>query len=114
MTRKAWDQHFAIGVHNGSFHLEQEIKNHVFILSHIYRQEHTGPTTGCLKRLERLGRGREQICSVCSAVLEAFGAARMPSAPNQHAKSEEVCCQMSEPLDSLIGGVLANQRGVCV
>ena len=31
------------------------------------RQEHTGPTVGCLKHLERLGRGREQLCLVCSA-----------------------------------------------
>ena len=49
---------------------------------------------------------------MCSAALEAFGAARTLSAPIQHAKSEEVGCRTSEPLDSLIGGVLANQRGV--
>ena len=30
----------------------------------------------------------------------------------QHAKSEEVGCRTSEPLDSLIGDVLGNQRGV--
>ena len=36
----------------------------------------------------------------------------MLSAPIQHAKSGEVGCRPSEPLDSLIGGVLANQRGV--
>ena len=36
---------------------------------------------------ERLGRGREQICLVCSAALEAFGASRTLSAPIKHAKS---------------------------
>ena len=36
----------------------------------------------------------------------------MLSDPIQHAKSEEVGCRPSEPLDSLIGGVIANQRGV--
>ena len=36
----------------------------------------------------------------------------MLSVPIQHTKSEEVGCQPSEPLDSLIGSVLANQRGV--
>ena len=79
---------------------------------YLLRQEHTGPTVGRLKHLGRLGQGREQICSVCSAALEAFGAARMLSAPIKHVKSEEVGCRPSEPLDSLIGGVLANQRGV--
>ena len=49
---------------------------------------------------------------MCSAALEAFGATWTSSAPIQHAKSEEDGCQLSEPLDSLIGGVLANQRGV--
>ena len=78
----------------------------------LLRQEHTGPTVGRLKRLERLRRGREQICSMCSAALEAFGAARMLSAPIQHVKSEEVGCRTSEPYDSLIGGVLANQHDV--
>ena len=34
------------------------------------------------------------------------------SDPTEHAKSEEVDRRTSEPLDSLIGGVLANQRGV--
>ena len=34
------------------------------------------------------------------------------SAPIQHAKSEKVGCWRSEPLDTLIGGVLANQCGV--
>ena len=47
-----------------------------------------------------------------SAALEAFGAARMLSAPIQHAKSEEVGCRPSEPLDTLIGGMQANQRSV--
>ena len=74
------------------------------------RPSHTGPTVGRLKRLERLGRGREQICLVCSGVSEAFGAAR--TLLDQHAKSEEVGRRTSEPLDSLIGGVLANQRSV--
>ena len=78
----------------------------------VLRQKHTGPTVGHWKRLGRLGRGREQICLVCSAALEAFGAGRTLSALIQHVKSEEVGCQTSEPLDSLIGGVLANQRGV--
>ena len=53
------------------------------------RQEHTGPTIGCLKRLESLRRGREQICLLCSATLEAFGAVRTLSAPTEHAKLEE-------------------------
>ena len=65
------------------------------------------PTVGRLKRLGRLGRGREQICLVCSAVLEAFGVARTLSAPIQHANSEKVGCQLSVPLDSLIGCMLA-------
>ena len=37
---------------------------------------------------------------------------RTLSDPIQHAKSEEDGCRPSEPLDTLIGGVLANQRGV--
>ena len=78
----------------------------------ILRQEHTGPTVGLLKHLERLGQGREQICLVRSAPLAAFGAAQTLSDPTEHAKSEEVGHRTSEPLDSLIGGVLANQRGV--
>ena len=78
----------------------------------ILRQEHTGPTVGCLKRLERLGQGRQLICLVCSAGSEAFGAVPTSSDLIQHAKSEEVGCQPSEPLDTLIGGVLANQCGV--
>ena len=82
------------------------------VLEKTLRQEHIGPTVGRLKRLESLGRGREQICLVCSAALEAFGAAQTLSAPTEHAKSEEEGCQTSEPLGSLIGGVLANQRGV--
>ena len=49
---------------------------------------------------------------MCSAALEAFGAAPTLSAPIQHAKSEEVGCQPSQPLDSLTGSVLANQDGV--
>ena len=43
---------------------------------------------------------------------EAFGATRASSAPIQPAKSEEEGCLTSESLDSLIGCVLANQRGV--
>ena len=57
------------------------------------RQNHTGPTVGRLKCLGRLRQGWEQISSVCSAVLEAFGATRMLSAPIQHAKSEEIGCR---------------------
>ena len=57
------------------------------------RQEHTGPTVGRLKHLGRLGRVREQICLVYSAVLEAFGATRMLSAPIQDAKSEKAGSQ---------------------
>ena len=68
-----------------------------------FRQEHTGPTVGRLKW--RLGRVREQICSVCSAALEAFGATWTLSALIQHVKSEKVGCWPSEPLDSLIGCV---------
>ena len=71
------------------------------------RQEHTSPTAGRLKHLERLGRGRDQICLVCSALSEAFGASWMLSAPIEHAKSEEVGRRTSEPLDSLIGCVPA-------
>ena len=44
---------------------------------------------------------------MCSAALEAFRAGRMLSAPIHHAKSEEVSCRPSEPLDSLIGCVIA-------
>ena len=66
------------------------------------RQEHTGPTVGRLKRLERLGRGREQICLVCSAASEAFGAARTLLDPTEHAKSEEEGRRTSVPLDSFI------------
>ena len=43
----------------------------------VLRQEHTGPTVGRLKCLERLRQGREQICLVCSAALEAFGACKV-------------------------------------
>ena len=49
---------------------------------------------------------------MCSAASEAFGAARTLSAPIEHAKSEEVGRWTSEPLDSLIGGVLVNKRSV--
>ena len=49
---------------------------------------------------------------VCSAASEVFGAAWTLSAPTENAKSEEEDRQTSEPLDSLTGGVLANQRGV--
>ena len=76
------------------------------------RQEHTGPTVGRLKHLGRLGTSREQVCFVCSATSEVFIAALTLTATIQHAKSEEVGCRTSEPLDSLIGGVLANQRDV--
>ena len=47
-----------------------------------------------------------------SAASEAFGAVRTLSALTEHAKSEEEGRRTSEPLGSLIGGVLANQRGV--
>ena len=67
------------------------------------RQEHTGQTVGQLKHSGRLGRGREQICLVCSAALEAFGTTSTLSALIQHAQAEVGCC----PLDSLIGCVLA-------
>ena len=78
----------------------------------LLRQEHTGLTVGRLNNLGRLGQGQEQICLVCSAALEAFRAVQMLSAPIEHAKSEEVGCRTSEPLDSLLGSVLVNQRGV--
>ena len=61
------------------------------------------------------------MCSVCSAALEAFGAARTLSAPIQHAKSEEVGYRPSGPWDNdwcvscmtiLTGDMLATQRGV--
>ena len=58
------------------------------------------PTVGHLKRLGRLGRVWEQICSVCSAAWTV-------SAPIQLAKSDKVGCWPSEPLDTLIGCVLA-------
>ena len=70
------------------------------------------PNRWTSEMLERLRRGRQLICSVCSAASEAFGAAQTLSDPIQHAKSEEVGCWPSEPLDTQIGGVLANQRGV--
>ena len=41
------------------------------------RQEHTGTSVGRLKHLGRLRQVREQICLVCSAALEAFGATWM-------------------------------------
>ena len=47
------------------------------------------------------------FCSVCSAALEAFGAAQTLSALIQHAKSEEVGCWPSEPLYPLSGYALA-------
>ena len=77
------------------------------VLTQLLGSEHTSQTVGRLKHLGRLGRGREQICLVCSAALEAFGASGTFSAPIQHAKSEEIGCRPSEPLDSLIGCVLA-------
>ena len=49
---------------------------------------------------------------MCSGASEAFRAAWTLSDPTEHAKSEEVGRWTSEPLDSLIGGVLTNQRGV--
>ena len=58
------------------------------------------------------------MCSVCSAALEAFGAARTLSAPIQHAKSEEVGYRPSGPWDNdwcvscmtiLTGDMLATQ-----
>ena len=52
--------------------------------------EHNGPTVGRLKRLGRLGLVREQICLVCTAVLEAFGTAWTVSGPIQLAKSESI------------------------
>ena len=64
-----------------------------------------------MKHLERLGRSREQISSVCSAASEAFGAIRTLS-PTERATSEEEGRRTSEPSGSLIGGVLANQRDV--
>ena len=71
------------------------------------RQERTGPTVGCQKYLGRLRQGREQICLVCSAASEAFGAAWMLLAPIEHTKFEEVGCRTSEPLDTLLGCVPA-------
>ena len=44
---------------------------------------------------------------MCSAAFEAFGAARTLSALIQDAKSDKVGCRPSEPLDSLLGCVLA-------
>ena len=45
--------------------------------------EHTGLAVGRLKHLGRLGRARQQICWVCSAVLEAFGTTQAASGPIQ-------------------------------
>ena len=49
---------------------------------------------------------------MCSTALEASGTMWTLSASIHHVKSEEVGCRPSEPLDSLIGGVLVNQRSV--
>ena len=68
----------------------------------LLKQEHIGQTVGRLMCLRGLGWGREQICLVCSAASEAFGATRTLSAPIQHAKSEEVGCRSPVPLDFLI------------
>ena len=62
------------------------------LFSELSLKAGTGPTVGRLKHLGRLGRGQEQICLVCSAVLEAFGASRMLAVLTQHAKSEKVGC----------------------
>ena len=86
--------------------------------------KHTGPTVGRLKHLGRLRRVREQFCTVCSAALEAFGTVWTAPATIQLAKSENIGCWPSEPLDTpdwlcaswmtiLIGGGLTNQHGVC-
>ena len=56
---------------------------------------------GHLKRLGRLGRVREQICTVCLAVLEAFVTARTVSGLIQHVKSESVGGCGFEPSDTL-------------
>ena len=44
---------------------------------------------------------------MCSAALEAFGTMWTAPASIQLAKSEKVGCRPSEPLDNLIGCVLA-------
>ena len=49
---------------------------------------------------------------MCSGASQVFGAARTLSDPTEHAKSEDVGRRTSEPLDALIGGVLADQLGV--
>ena len=49
---------------------------------------------------------------MCLAALEASGTVWTASAPIQLAKSETVGCLPSEPLDTLIGGLLANQHSV--
>ena len=53
------------------------------------------------QQCKHLGQRRRERC------FEDFGTARTASALIQHAKSEKVGCCSSEPLDSLIGGVLA-------
>ena len=70
----------------------------------VLRPPHMGPTVGRLKRLERLGRGRQQICLVCSGASEAFGAARTLSDPTEHGRSEEVGRRTSEPLGRVAQG----------
>ena len=57
------------------------------------RQEHTGPNAEHLKRLGRLRWILEQICLVCSAVLEAFGTVSLMSGQIQLAESESVGSQ---------------------
>ena len=52
----------------------------------VSSQEHFGR----LKRLGRLGRVQEQICSLCSAALEAFGTVWTVSGQIQLAKSESI------------------------
>ena len=73
----------------------------------LSRPPHTGPTVGCLKHLERLGRGQELIHLACSAASEAFGTTWTTLDPTEHAKSQEEGRWTSEPLDSLIGCVPA-------
>ena len=95
-------KHFQRGKESTELKVFQH-KVYFFLLS----LKHTEQAVGRLKHLGRLRRVREQICSVCSAALEVFRTAWTASAPIQHAKSESIGCWPSEPLDTLIGCMLA-------
>ena len=57
----------------------------------------------CIRKVAVKGR---------NTLAQPLDVSRTLSEPTEHVKSEEVGCRTSEPLDTLIGGVLANQRGL--